>query len=374
MQNIISVVVIILLAGCASFSPSLPENYSGDTATIDDSFQRLSRSTAKFYYIRQLNDKNIQNALTATYEATEGRGAQLIAMGASRLVPAEPLSLYVVGRVYHSAPIGYLINSKSNYIVEGRVSFTPTAGERYLVSGELGEYYSAVWIEDINGNVVSTMVEAKAPGYFKIGDSERSEKRVLTREELFFGLSGGESVGLVEEKLGAPNSVEKYRASVFSNSPSTVTYKYAGLGSVLFLSRNSEPEFVERVAPALNYLQQGSPIEAQFDSEVEAQLNSEGSILRHVARNFYRRDEIDVETLDLVAKKIWSAKSTEDRNTIDAIAWFCRVLEKSSNSRYRDLLEMVSVQAESSKVRKYARSAFELLPDVDVVQFVPDAD
>ncbi|TVT68372.1 MAG: hypothetical protein FHP92_20160 [Denitromonas halophila] len=374
MKNIISVVVIILLAGCASFSPSLPENYSGDTATIDDSFQRLSRSKAKFYYIQQLNDKNIRNALTATYGATEGRGAQLIAMGASRLVPAEPLSLYVVGRVYHSAPIGYLFNSESNYIVEGRVIFTPIAGERYLVSGELGEYYSAVWIEDINGNVVSTMVEVKAPGYFKIGDAERPGNRVLTRDELFFGLSGGESVGLVTEKLGAPNSIEKYSAGVFSNSSSTVTYKYDGLGSVLFSSKNAEPEFVVRVAPALKHLQQGTPIEAKFDSEVEAQLNSEGSILRYVAKNFYRRDAVDVETLDLIAQKIWSAKSSEDRNTIDAIAWFCRVLEKSNNSRYRDLLEAVSVQAESSKIRKYARSGFELLPDVNVVQFVPDAE
>ena len=146
MVKVIYVIIILVLSGCVSHAPSLPDGYVGDTATIDDSFQRLGRSKANLFYIKLMDGKPIYNGLKATQAATYGKGSQLIAMGASRSIPAQPLVLYMVGQVYHSAPIGYMFGAGSNYIVEGELEFTPEANARYRVNGSLSENYSAIWI------------------------------------------------------------------------------------------------------------------------------------------------------------------------------------------------------------------------------------
>lgn len=352
------------MAGCVSYAPSLPEGYTGDIATIDDSFQRQSRSKANLYYIKLIDGKSIQNSLSASAAASYGKGAQLITMGASRPVPIKPLSIYIVGQVYHSAPIGAMFNAGKNYIVEGEVDFTPEKDKSYLINGSLSEAYSAVWIEDINGNVVSKIIENKSPSYVPAHESDdQPEKKELSREELFLNLTSGESESLVVSKLGRPDGISKYSGNAFIGKRASVTYQYKGLGDIQFSAQNEKPLFIERVTPAVRF--------SNDISSIEVQLGSTGPTLQSLAKGYYQQDDIEIEVLDLFAEKIWGEKSTEDPYVVDALSWLCKVLSKSNNSRYRSLLQDIADEASAKKLRKYAENSVDLLPATEVEQFIP---
>ena len=364
MKLLLAITMLFSLAGCVSYSPSIPEGYIGDTATIDDSFQRQSGRKANFYYIKLIDGKPIYNSLVATSNASYGKGSQLIAMGASRPIPIKPLSLYIVGQLHHSAPIGAMLNSGSNYIVEGEVNFTPEKDEMYIVSGRLSEASSAVWIEDISGNIVSKIIELNSSSYdTTMVRYDKKKMDDLPREDLFLNLASGESKNLIIAKLGEPDSISKYGGNFLIEKPPSVTYQYEGLGSIQFSARNSEALFVEKVIPSIK---QSANI-----SSIQKQLGSNGQTLQSIAKGYYQHNDLDIDMLDLFAEKIWTDKNTEDPYTVDALSWLCKVLAKSNNSRYRSLLQNVANVAGESKLRKYAASSLNLLPTEETEQFLP---
>jgi len=55
----------------------VPEGYTGDTASIDDSFKRTGRTKAQIYYVKLIDGKEIGNAMVATNAATFGKGPEI---------------------------------------------------------------------------------------------------------------------------------------------------------------------------------------------------------------------------------------------------------------------------------------------------------
>lgn len=364
MKLFLSTIISFLMFGCMSYTSSIPEGYTGELATIDDSFQRLSRSKASFYYIKLIDGEPIHNSLTASSAASNGKGSQLIAMGASRSIPIKPINLYLIGQVHHSAPIGYIFSSTSNYIIEGEVNFTPKKNEKYLINGSLSEDYSAVWIEDINGNVVSKVIEKRGLSHVSIIDSGLQPQKIeLSKKELFLKLASGESENLVVSKLGKPDKITKYGGNFLIEKPPSVTYQYEGLGSIQFSAQKSAALFIERVTPNIEW--------SDDISSIKMQLNSTGATLQSLAKGYYQQDHIKIEVLDLFAEKIWTEKKNEDPYVIDAVSWLCKVLAKSNNSRYRSILQNIATEANENKLRKHAKNSLDLLPVTDVDQFIP---
>jgi hypothetical protein len=78
-----------------------------------------------------------------------------------RSVPATRAVLHLHGTTYFAAPI--LAISGKNYSVEGDVEVDLKPGGRYFVKGVLSKNYSAVWLEDSKGNIVSDKVEKGDP-------------------------------------------------------------------------------------------------------------------------------------------------------------------------------------------------------------------
>lgn len=365
MKILLTTILSFLIAGCVSYAPSLPEGYVGDIATINDSFQRQSRSRANFYYIKLIDGKPVHNSLNASASASYGQGAQLVTMGASRSVPVKPLNIHIVGQVYHSAPVGAIFNAGKNYIVEGEVNFTPEKDQNYLITGSLSETYSAVWIEDTNGNVVSKVIENKSPSYTPSqSPNDQQKSKELSREELFLNLAGGESESLVVSKLGKPDGVSKHSGNAFTGKPGSITYQYKGLGNIQFSARNEKPLFIERVTPTVNF--------SNDISSIKKQLDSTGTTLQTLTKGYYQQDDIEIEVLDLFAEKIWDDKETDDPYVVDALAWLCKTLSKSNNSRYRSLLQNIANEASSKKLRKHAKENLDLLPATEVEQFMPN--
>lgn len=372
--KIITVVAsFLLLISCAApYLNSLPDGYMGDTATIDDSIERKSRGKADMFYVQNVDGRQIYTALDASTNASAGRGFQLVAKGASRAVPAQTIQLYLVGRSNHSAPIASAVD-KNMYSVSGVVEFTPIANEYYLVNGRLGREKSSIWLEDIHGNVVSNVITRTAEGTKVVPwstDSIKLKKKMKrTETEFFYNVKIGESWDLVKYKLGDSTSSLIQKGN-FLNSDSypTVTHDYGGLGSIRFTTVNANgdkyfPAFVDRVSPSV----------IVADESVESlaiKLSSNNaSTLQALAQSFYLHDNNSVEVLDLFADKIMENYNTHDKYMANALAWFCKVIGKSRNSRYESMLGIVK-RSKSDKMRRYAKSSLKLLSGKETEQYV----
>lgn len=161
----------VLATSCATYAPSVPEGYAGPRAQLEDSALTHSSSKADFFVVERLDDARIDNSLNETVRRNQGRGMRMTPYFVSRAVIAEkPIKISVAGRTHYAAPIQAMTGTV--YQVKGVVEFTPKANARYVVRGELGENYSAVWIEEAESRQhVGQKVEVK--GSTKLGILEK---------------------------------------------------------------------------------------------------------------------------------------------------------------------------------------------------------
>lgn len=167
---VLTVALLAPLSGCATFAPSVPEGYSGPVAIIKDSVKSHSRSKADFFYLSEINGQPIENSRVRTLQRNQGRGFNMSPFVVERNVPAQQATFTLVGRTEYAAPILALTNTV--YQVSGKITFTPEKYRNYVVRGELGESYSAVWLEDeSDGKTIGERIEVK--GSAKLGTFEK---------------------------------------------------------------------------------------------------------------------------------------------------------------------------------------------------------
>lgn len=164
-------VVALFLAGCTTYSPSVPENYSGPLAQLDDSAKTYSSMKADLFFVEEINGVKVDNTLDVTRLSNHGRGAVMTPYIITRpVVAGETLKVGVKGRTHFAAPI--LAMAGTVYQVKGVVEFMPQANGKYTVRGEFGEKYSSIWIEDAaTGQPVGNKVEFN--GSAKLGFLEK---------------------------------------------------------------------------------------------------------------------------------------------------------------------------------------------------------
>lgn len=170
MKNVwLAVLITVFLTGCATYKPSVPEGYSGATSTVKDSVKVYSSSKADFYYVTTVDGAEIENSRIKTIQVNQGRGMNMTPSVLERSVPARAITLGIVARTDYAAPILALTNTV--FEVKGTVEFTPEPSKTYTVRGDLGETYSAVWIEDDESKaLVGKKVEVNGParlGFFE---------------------------------------------------------------------------------------------------------------------------------------------------------------------------------------------------------------
>ena len=153
----------ILVAGCAS--KLVPDDYVGPVAILADSSTNyvdggfFKADKADFFYANNVDGKSIQSNFSATQAAFSGSGLNFRPVAHDRKVPAKAMKVQLIGSTYWAAPIGALLGK--SYQVKGTVAFTPKAGQRYFVRGQLSERYSAIWIESGSGAVVTDKIEKR---------------------------------------------------------------------------------------------------------------------------------------------------------------------------------------------------------------------
>ncbi len=149
-----------VLTGCATYQPTIPEGYNGPRATIKDSVRAHSVSKADFFVVTHVNKNEVENSRTRTHQVNYGRGMYMEPVVLQHEVPAKATTLSIVGRTEYAAPILAMTNAV--YEVKGTVDFTPEQNKTYVVRGDLGKDYSAVWVEEEGSNtVIGQKIEIK---------------------------------------------------------------------------------------------------------------------------------------------------------------------------------------------------------------------
>jgi hypothetical protein len=170
LRQLLALLLPVLLCACAIDSPSVPEGYKGALAVVQDSVATHSSSQADFFYLSHLDGKKIKDSLIQTRMENRGHGMSMSPAVLNRQVPARPAVFRIVGRTEYAAPI--LALTHTVYEVAGEISFTPEPDKIYVVKGELGAAYSAVWLEESgSGAIVDHKIEIK--GSAKLGTFEK---------------------------------------------------------------------------------------------------------------------------------------------------------------------------------------------------------
>ncbi len=162
-QFIFAAVCSVVLAGCATYQ-HVPENYAGPVVTIADSAFALTSAKGMLFYVESIDGNPVRNARNATAQSSYGQGFRLTTGIAHRQVRVVPMKLKIVGTHVTAAPIHELASRAAGefFTVSGEVDFTPVAGRRYVVDGELTKQLASVWVRDAEtGQPVTEKITAR---------------------------------------------------------------------------------------------------------------------------------------------------------------------------------------------------------------------
>lgn len=240
--------------------------------------------------------------------------------------------------------------------VSGEVSLTVMEGQIYRVSGHIDTNGSAVWIEDADGKIVSTVL-ARAPKgevqRLSAGEYANPPPSADTRDrrERFANLQESDCEPLVQYLLGQPDSIEKD------------TWHYADLGDVRFFGRLGS-RHVHTIRPEASTTVNPEDLAHQLQHD-------SGDSLRYLGKAYALSGLTDTVTLDVIAQHVWNRRETPDSTEADALAYLCKALGNSGNPRYRAVLAQIAEQGGHARLRRHAKGALSQLPANETSSFEP---
>ena len=159
LNKIFITIAVILLASCAGYPKPIPDGYRGPLATIYDTKQDVSRTRVYFFELEKVEERLIKTSSWETFEYNYNKGFKMTAQLNNRKIPAGKTVLTLAGITHVAADILRLTGGM--YSVRGDATVTLEEGKKYYVRGKLSRKYSAVWLEDEDGNIISEKIEKK---------------------------------------------------------------------------------------------------------------------------------------------------------------------------------------------------------------------
>lgn len=248
LKHISLFVAVVLLSGCGiTYQPTIPPEYNGPRATIIDTYNRTGGGSAHFFVMNSLNANRNIDALNLS--AGRGQGNSLTLVGMHREVPAQTLKISLVGLSYYAAPIAGIFASDGDFSIRGEIELAAQPNQTYLITGDINKTTSAVWVEDMYGNVVSDKLtinnESEVTKLIKLASQEQKTKIESLSPEVFFrNIKQGEPVDFVESKLGKADKTKLEESSFFSTEPDYVIHSYEGVGKIYYSEHKGQPRYV----------------------------------------------------------------------------------------------------------------------------------
>lgn len=153
-----AIAIAAFLVGCVSIE-NLPKGYNGPVSQITDTYESVSSTRAYFFELALVDGRNVYASSTFTASQNQGKGARMEIFSTGRPVPSKESVLHLRGVTHVAMPI--LALGGKMYSVSGDITVSLEAGKEYFVKGELSNQYSAVWLEDSEGNIVSEKIESR---------------------------------------------------------------------------------------------------------------------------------------------------------------------------------------------------------------------
>ncbi len=154
----------LALTACAT---NLEKPIEGPVARVADSADKTRDAgifvpgKANMFYLLAIDGEQVRRTnFSATANRYSGAGIGFEPVQVDREVPARPLKVKLRGATYHAAPIGAIFGKSLS--VEGVVDFKPAPDGRYVVRGKLAPNGSSIWIETVDGRVVTQKVFGQA--------------------------------------------------------------------------------------------------------------------------------------------------------------------------------------------------------------------
>lgn len=162
MKCLAALLLAVGLGACATYEP-VPKDYTGATSIVSDSGFSEDGTKAQMFALMEIDGNRIGNAFSASASASYGRGASLTAVYPQRTVPSRPMKLRIRASHATGMPIHAIASQMAGtfFSVEGTVDFSPEAGRKYVVRGELKKEMSSVWLEDAETGTRVTAVVSK---------------------------------------------------------------------------------------------------------------------------------------------------------------------------------------------------------------------
>lgn len=171
MRRRILLVFMLLLAGCAANTQLVSDNYAGPTAAVRDSSAEAGQGTARrfqYFVLAAVDGREVQNHFNQPSSRPPGSIEDYKASfsgfkAQQRKVPVRAMKATLLATTYYPEDVkgpGGLYGADQIFFssVSGIVSFTPVAGETYVVRGKADLNSASSWIETAGGQRVTDIV------------------------------------------------------------------------------------------------------------------------------------------------------------------------------------------------------------------------
>jgi len=145
---------------------------------------------------------------------------------------------------------------------------------------------------------------------------------------------------------------------------------YSELGTIQFSYQEGQTDWKVADAKSAKGLF-WSAIDGRFATVNDQIASGDGLHLREIAGYLVEQDKLEKEILDRAAERVYGSRQEKDDQLVDGLAWLCRVVAKSGDGRYRQLLLEVSNSAATSKLRSYASKTAGGLKETPGDSFIP---
>lgn len=152
MKKLVITLFAIVLSGCASVYQPIPEGYTGETSTINDSYTNKESTKAHYFILYKMDDKYVEHSWSKTRMDNYGQGMRFTPSIVSREVIPKEQKFTLQGLVFFPTDAQLLFGDDMSVTKE--FNFAPKAGETYTVRGKLNKSGSSVWLENSKGQIV----------------------------------------------------------------------------------------------------------------------------------------------------------------------------------------------------------------------------
>lgn len=150
------------LGGCAPAVPLVPDDYRGGVAVIRDSVRAYAPHHADLFYLTAVDARPVATSLDSSRFVSGGIRMVFRPVVMERRIRAQPAAFGVRGHTNYAPQLRLM--ERGTCRVDGTVRFTPEAGHRYVVRGEIAGSRCAIWIEDeVDQRQMGDRVEGAVP-------------------------------------------------------------------------------------------------------------------------------------------------------------------------------------------------------------------